>query len=280
MTEVSAHEVLPARTADGRAVRARVAVLVSLTFPDMTEETAGLVRRFTRVALASLVDLDVEVDLVDTSTPVDTVARLAGCDGLFLLGGGDIDPTCYGDRSPLPDHSYGIDARADRDALDAIGAAEQAALPVLGICRGAQLVNVHRGGTIVGDLVDFRLHRGGPGEPMFLDEVIEVVADSRLRDHLGVDTLTVRSGHHQAVDRVGEGLVVAARALDGVVEAVEDPDRWLVGVQWHPEDDDGPAGDRRRLLEAFVAACEERRHDHAAVPSRDPSAVNRVGSTS
>jgi putative glutamine amidotransferase len=277
--QVSLHEVMPAHADDGREPRARVAVLVSLNFPDMTDETAGLVRRFTRVALASLRDLDVDVELIDTSTPVDAVARVAGCDGLFLLGGGDIDPTCYGDRGPLPPHTYGIDARADRDALDAIGAAEEAGLPVLGICRGAQLVNVHRGGTIVGDLEDFRLHRGGPGEPMFLDEVVAVVPGSRLRDHLGVDRLTVRSGHHQAVDRVGAGLVVAATALDGVVEAVEDPDRWVVGVQWHPEDDDGPAGDRHRLLDAFVAACEGRRVEPAAVPSPDPSAVDRVGST-
>ncbi len=76
--------------------------------------------------------------------------------------------------------------------------------------------------------------------------------------------VTGRSGHHQAVDRIGTGLVVAARALDGITEAVEDPDRFYLGVQWHPEDDDGPEADRLRLFSAFVAAAEQSRRSGVA----------------
>ena len=97
---------------------------------------------------------------------------------------------------------------------------------------------------------------GAPGEPTFLDEPIDIVAGTRLASILGTHRVTGRSGHHQAVDRVGDGLVVAARALDGIVEGVEDPDRFYLGVQWHPEDEDGPAADRQRLFSAFVDAAE------------------------
>jgi putative glutamine amidotransferase len=251
-------EVTPDQPTSATAPVARVAVLVSLNFPDMDEEIAELVRRFTRVALTTLVRLGAAYELFDTSTPLSDPGQVARCDGLLLLGGGDIDASCYSPDSAqaaaVP-HSYGVDARADADALAAIRAAEDARLPLLGICRGSQLINVFRGGTILPDIEDFVLHRGDAGEPMFLDEKIRIRPDSRLREILGTDTVVGRSGHHQAVDRLGQGLVVAARALDGIVEGIEDPTRWLVGVQWHPEDDDGPEADRLRLFGGFVDAC-------------------------
>ncbi len=160
--------------------------------------------------------------------------------------------------------------RADRDGLAAIAAAESADRPILGICRGSQLLNVARGGTIIGDIVDYALHHGAPGEPEFVDEPIDLVPGTRLAGILGADRIVGRSGHHQAVDRVGAGLVVAARALDGIVEGVEDPHRWYLGVQWHPEDDDGPQADRTRLFAAFVDAAERVRHAGlAAVAARE-----------
>ena len=234
---------------------AHVAVLVSLNFPGLDEPVAELVRRFTRVALESLVASGASYELLDTSTPLSDPSVAARYDGLLLLGGGDIDGTCYGsDREEVP-NSYGVDARADRDALEAIAAVEEAARPILGICRGSQLLNVHRGGTIIPDIEDFVLHRGGEGEPMFLDEKIPLVPGTRLRQVMGADIVVGRSGHHQAVDALGAGLVIAAVAEDGVVEGFEDPDHWLVGVQWHPEDDDGPEQDRTRLFRSFVRAC-------------------------
>lgn len=250
--EVRLSDVLPGQPVAERP-RARIAVLVSLNFPDMTEETAELVTRFTRVALETLVDLGAAFALFDTSEALPDPRAVAAYDGLLLLGGGDVDGSLYGLGDVEVPHSYGVDVRADRDALAAIGAALDADLPVLGICRGAQLVNVSYGGTIIPDIEEYALHRGGPGEPMFLDEEILVEPGSRLHALLAADRVVGRSGHHQAVDRVGEGLVVTARAHDGIVEGFEDPQRWVVCVQWHPEDDDGPHQDRHRLFEGLVA---------------------------
>lgn len=257
---VRLEEVAPASPPGpgGGGTGPHVAVLVSLNFPDMDDQVAGLVRRFTRVALETLVGLGATYELLDTSTPLPDPGLVTATDGLLLLGGGDIDGACYGAPGQAP-HTYGVDARADRDALAAIAAAEAADLPVLGICRGNQLLNVHRGGTIIPDIGDFALHRGGEGEPMFLDEKIRVLPDTRLRGLLDTDLVVGRSGHHQAIDTVGAGLRVAAVAADGIVEGIEDPDRWLVGVQWHPEDDDGPEADRIALFRGFLDAAAQHR---------------------
>lgn len=250
---VRVDEVTPAQPVSTEPV-AHVAVLVSLNFPGLDEEVAELVRRFTRVALETLVGLGASYELLDTSTPLADPARVVAADGLLLLGGGDIDGACYGAAGPAH-NTYGVDERADRDALSAIAAAEEAERPILGVCRGGQLLNVHRGGTIIPDIADFTLHHGGEEEPMFLDEKIRVLRDTRLHGLLGTDMVVARSGHHQAVGTVGEGLRIAAVAADGIIEGVEDPDRWLVGVQWHPEDDDGPEADRIALFRGFLDAC-------------------------
>lgn len=232
----------------------RIAVLVSLNFPDLTEPVADLVRRFTGCALQTLVDLGASYELFDTSDPLPDPAAVATYDGLLVLGGGDVSATCWGGTDEGIPNSYGVDRRADDDAIAALRAAAAAEKPVLAICRGSQLLNVAWGGTIIPDIEDYALHRGGHDDPMFLDEKVTVVEGTRLHGIMGSTRLTVRSGHHQAVDQVAPDLVVAARADDGIVEAVEHPDRWLVGVQWHPEDDDGPEVDRLRLFRAFLAA--------------------------
>lgn len=253
-THVTIAQVTPAGGLPATPV-AHVAVLVSLNFPGLTAETAALVRRFTRVALEEIVALGASYEVFDTSDPLPDPAAVARCDGLLMLGGGDVDGRLYGaDHENVP-NSYGVDIRADHDGIAAAEAAVAARRPVLGICRGSQLINVARGGTIIPDIDDFGLHRGGPGEPMFLDEEILLEPWSRVSGMVGADRITARSGHHQAVALLGEGLVVTARAHDGIVEGFEDPDRWLVGLQWHPEDDDGPAADRRAIFAGFVEAC-------------------------
>lgn len=252
---VTLEEVTPARGMPPDPV-AHVAVLVSLNFPELTEETARLVRRFTRVALEQLVELGASYELFDTSDPLPDPAAVARCDGLLMLGGGDVDGRLYGaDHQDVP-NSYGVDIRADHDGIAAAEAALDGDLPVLAICRGSQLVNVARGGTIIPDIDDFGLHRGGPDDgSLFIDEEILLAPRSRVAGLVGSETIRVRSGHHQAVADLGKGLVVTARAHDGIIEGFEDPDRWLVGVQWHPEDEDGPARDRRAIFAGFVDAC-------------------------
>jgi putative glutamine amidotransferase len=255
---VTLAEVEPAQPLAREAGRPHVAVLVSLNFPDMTDPVAELVRRFTRNALAAVTAAGASYTLVDSSVPdaLDAArADGAAADALLVLGGGDIAAACYGGPDgPVP-NSYGVDEAADRGSIELIGAYAAADRPVLGICRGSQLINVAHGGTILPDIEDFALHRGGPGEPMFLDEKVEVLEGSRLADIVGAGPLIVRSGHHQAVDRVGSELVVAARALDGIVEAVEHPTRWVLGVQFHPEDDDGGDRDLSLLVEALLDAA-------------------------
>jgi hypothetical protein len=150
-------------------------VLVSLNFPNLTDQTADLVMRFTRVALQTLVDLGASYELFDTSSPLRDPAQVTRCDGLILLGGGDVDGRLYGaDHVDVP-NSYGVDLQADHDGIAAVEAAVADHLPVFGICRGSQLINVARGGTIIPDIDDFGLHRGRPGEPMFLDEEINIL---------------------------------------------------------------------------------------------------------
>lgn len=233
--------------------RPHLAVLASLNFPDLTEPVAELVRRFTGNALAAVTAAGASYDLLDSSDPSELKVAV-DADGLLILGGGDVASACYGGPAGPAPNSYGVDEAADRVSIDLIHAYVGADRPVLGICRGSQLINVAYGGTLIPDIEDYRLHRGGPGEPMFLDEKIDVVDGTLLASLVGGRPLVVRAGHHQAVDRVGDGLVVAARAHDGIVEATEDPDRWVLGVQFHPEDDDGSDRELGLLLDGLIGA--------------------------
>ncbi|EFE68097.1 peptidase C26 [Streptomyces viridosporus ATCC 14672] len=235
----------------------RIAVLGSLDYPDLTDEDTAMIRRLARTALATFRGLGARCEFVETSTPLKDLGdpeRVTEYDGLFLLGGGDVHPELYGRGKAVP-RTFGVDRRADEFALTAIRAAVDAGRPVLGVCRGSQLINVAFGGTLIPDIEDHRLHRGGPGEPLFVDEKVTVTEGTRLAGLVRDTRLTVRSGHHQAVDRVGGELVAVARADDGVVEATEHPDKWVVGIQWHPEDPAGSQTHRLRLFEGFVAAC-------------------------
>ncbi len=174
---------------------------------------------------------------------------MAALDALVLVGGGDVDPAHYG-QEPGPTTS-GINPERDANELALLAAALEAGVPVLAICRGVQLLDVLLGGTLHQHLPDLlggdTHHQTAPG--CFSDTTVETVGGSRVAAAMG-ETATVRCCHHQALDRLGVGLVVTARASDGTVEAVElEGPGFVVGVQWHPED----AGDSR-LFEALVAA--------------------------
>ncbi|HEY5822369.1 MAG TPA: gamma-glutamyl-gamma-aminobutyrate hydrolase family protein [Propionibacteriaceae bacterium] len=176
------------------------------------------------------------------------VARL---DGLVVSGGADVDPARYGDQP----HPLTGGLRPDRDGweLALLAAAEQAELPTLGICRGMQLMAVHGGGALqqhVPDVVGHDEH--SPGGDAFGWIAIDTVAESRVRRMVG-DHVQVSCHHHQSVVS-HPGFVASARAADGTVEAIENPDRpfWLA-VQWHPENGDDYAL-FRGLIEAATSS--------------------------
>jgi putative glutamine amidotransferase len=158
------------------------------------------------------------------------VARL---DGLVVSGGADVDPERYGAEP----HPRTAAWRPDRDAWEAalLDAAEAAGLPVLGVCRGMQLMAVHAGGRLdqhTPDLVDHERH--SPGGDEFGEVAVTTLSGSRVAALVG-DHLTVSCHHHQSV-RTHPGFEPAAHAADGTLEAMEAPgDRFCVAVQWHPE---------------------------------------------
>ncbi|WP_035803191.1 gamma-glutamyl-gamma-aminobutyrate hydrolase family protein [Kitasatospora mediocidica] len=168
-------------------------------------------------------------------------------DGLLLAGGPDIDPARYG----APAHPRTGAPHSARDAweFDLVRTALERDVPVLGVCRGMQLLNVALGGELVQHLPDVlgdQSHQVAPAT--FAARVVRIRPSSRLAGILGGAT-QVQCYHHQAVGRLGEGLLPAAWSSDECVEAVELPDRrFAVGVQWHPEQDGGDL----RLFEAFV----------------------------
>lgn len=190
----------------------------------------------------------------------DTDARklLARLSGLVLLGGNDLDAATYG-QAPHPS-VYGVSA--DRDAFDLAlcRAALDLDVPLLAICRGAQVLNVVLGGTLHQHISDDHPGHGRPGvEHGHEVHEIELTPGSAVATAAGATRVLGSCHHHQAMDRLGDGLVVTGRSPDGVVEAMELPGAgWLVAVQWHPEDTAARDPVQQRLFDAFVAECARR----------------------
>ncbi|WP_062464665.1 gamma-glutamyl-gamma-aminobutyrate hydrolase family protein [Demequina soli] len=196
----------------------------------------------------------------DPALAADALARV---DALYLTGGYDVDPAAYGEEP----HGETDAPRAARDAWEAalVTAALAAGMPILGVCRGAQLLNVARGGTLhqhVPDVVghtDYQM-----GDAIFRDLAVSVLPDTLLSTLHPLER-EVPMYHHQAIDRLGEGLVVSARSVHGLVEAIELPGQaFCLALQWHPEHDT-PTG----VWDAFVAAA--RAFAAGAQPARPSS---------
>ncbi|MFF0910625.1 gamma-glutamyl-gamma-aminobutyrate hydrolase family protein [Microbacterium enclense] len=165
----------------------------------------------------------------------DRADRVTSADALIVMGGEDVDPALYGGDVDDPRVGQTFPA-ADRAQVDLIRAAVAAGRPVVGICRGMQIVNVALGGTLVPHLEgDAHVNPGSVADCM-VDHDITVEPDSAMARVFGATQLTVRSAHHQAVDRLGPELRVTARAEDGTIEALEHVSAPLWCVQWHPED--------------------------------------------
>lgn len=193
-----------------------------------------------------------------TDKPADVVREVSA---ILLPGGGDVHPSLYGE-APHPSFSAAEEGR-DEYEIELVRKALEADLPVLAICRGFQLLNVARGGTLIQDIPD---QLGTPVNhkvteaPSAIAHDVWITPGSRLarllRERIeGDDTCAVNSRHHQAPKQLGQGLVVTATAPDGVIEAAEDPDRrFCLGVQWHPENF-WRTGEFRELFEGFIRAC-------------------------
>jgi putative glutamine amidotransferase len=234
---------------------ARTPVVGVTTYDTVAEwgvwnEQATLLPDTYRAALAragcSPLAIPVEVD------PDEVVARL---DALVLIGGPDVDPARYGEAA----HPATQPPGATRDEIEfaLLRAVHDAQKPLLAICRGLEILNVARGGTLYQHLPDVVGHDDhSPRGPTYGDIEVDAVPGTRLATIIPPRSI-VGCHHHQAINRLGDGLVVAARAYDGTIEAVEDPDEpFTLAVQWHPE-----ARSDLALFHALAAAATPRASD-------------------
>jgi putative glutamine amidotransferase len=193
---------------------------------------------------------------------VELRAIFESLDGLLLSGGGDILPVLYGEKdSGL---LWIVDERRDRAELALARWALAEKLPLLAICRGIQVLNVAAGGTLIQDIptqiLNSLTHSSVAGRPKgSIAHTVEVTRGSRLAGLIGAGQLGVNSFHHQAVKDIGLGLLVTARAPDGIIEGLELPDHpFCIGVQWHPEAMVESHPVMRRLFEGLTEASQAR----------------------
>ena len=228
--------------------------------PPQHEMALGMpyVRALARAGAVPVVLPPLAIELVE--------ALLAPLDAVCLSGGPDLDPAAYG-AQPSPDLGP-TEPTLDVFELEVARTADALGLPIFGICRGAQALNVARGGTLHQHLpaitdhsIDHRQTAPGWEET----HTVRIDPDSQLARILGTDAPHVNSFHHQAVDRLGRDLRAVAWAPDGTVEGIEDPGpRFVLGVQWHAETLDRPGQPHPRLFQALVAAASGERLDLAA----------------
>jgi putative glutamine amidotransferase len=156
-------------------------------------------------------------------------------DGMILAGGSDIDPGSYGAK-PHPE-TRGTHPERDRFEIALGTRALERDMPVLGICRGMEMLNVIQGGTLDQHIAGLELHRHTPG--VFTDHRVRLEPGSLAERVVGAELTEVKSAHHQGIEQLGEGVIASGHADDGVVEAIDLPDRsFAVGVLWHPEEDE------------------------------------------
>jgi len=179
-----------------------------------------------------------DIEVITLSAGKNNAEDIATCDALVLSGGIDIHPAFYGGSMQYP-HKPKNGWKKERDLFEKalFASAIDHSIPILGICRGLQLINIALSGTLVQNLGDElnKIHEGSPDK----SHLVEIKKDSILHAIVGTEKTEINSAHHQAIDKLGEGLVVNARSIDGVVEGAEwkDPSGkpFLLAIQWHPE---------------------------------------------
>lgn len=227
--------------------------MITIAVPQMGND---LFRRYMKGKyVRSLSRAGAAVRWIELSDPDAAAKEAVSCDGLLLPGGADIDPSRYG-QTPQPECGKPNELR-DAAEFVMLDAFYRTGKPVLGICRGIQVMNVQAGGTLFQDIkgtsvcrhMDFRsrnrsIHR------------VTVAEGSLLARITGSGEHDVNSLHHQAADRIGDGFTVSAVSEDGFTEAIERSDHaFCLGVQWHPEHMSRRSLDQRQIFAAFVQAC-------------------------
>lgn len=223
-------------------------------------------RTYTNTACIRALDRNGGVPILVPVPEVPTLAdpALALCDGLLFPGGWDVDPRHYGE----PPHATLGPVLPELDAFwfHAAAYAMERRIPMLGICRGMQLLNVACGGSLYQDIGERpeknllhaqQLRRDTPTHKVLIDP------ESRLRRILDAESAYTNTLHHQSVKDLGKGLAISARAEDGVVEAIESPDGLIVAVQWHPEDLQTTAPAMNHLFEDLCDRALRYRKDRA-----------------
>lgn len=173
-------------------------------------------------------------------------------DGLLLVGGGDVEPTAYGQD---PNEAvYGVEPDRDAFEFSLLRQAEARGMPALCICRGMQVLNVAFGGTLNQHLPDDDRYmpHGTPSGADALYHDVKLKGETRIAIAAGAETLSCSSHHHQGLEGLGEGLAATGWSEDGLVEAIERTTGWVVGVQWHPEDSAASDPAQQGLFDGFV----------------------------
>jgi len=177
--------------------------------------------------------------------------------GLLLIGGIDVNPFLFGHK--VEKGCGKVDPDKDFGEIEMFKIALEMDIPILAICRGIQLMNLAKGGTLHQDIADdipeaFKHNPGFP--PGTFCHHVNVETDSLLYSIVKTKRFAVDSSHHQAVDKIGDGCAISARSDDGVIEALEiQSKRWVIGVQWHPERVWRYGIEHKMLFESFVKAC-------------------------
>jgi putative glutamine amidotransferase len=198
--------------------------------------------------------------MLANAAPELAESYLEHADGLLFTGGADIDPSHFGQEAQ-PDLGE-VDAERDAFELALYQVAKARKLPILGVCRGIQLVNVAEGGMLhqhlgaLSGLIQHRQRSNGPS----LAHQVKLESTSRLAKAFGQNVIRSNSFHHQAIDRLGQDLRVAAKTSDGIIEAVEGAGgHFVLAVQWHPEMIFQAFPEHHKIFQAFVAAAKQSR---------------------